>query len=397
MDNVTHSLVGVALADLALKTGATKAERRLFVAAGVVASNAPDVDVAYTWITPQPLGYLLHHRGHTHTIIGLLALGALMTTVCWLSPAVRRLGASVRRRLWILIAAGLASHLVLDAFNSYGVHPFYPFDSRWYYGDAVFIVEPWLWVLLGVAVAWNARTRKGRFTALGVAVCLPVLFAASVLPRVSFVALVAVGGGLAWMLRRMSPAWRAGAALAAVCFALASMVGVSRVARESARASLQPEVRGELVDLILTPSPGSPLCWSVIGVEKNETAGEFVLWRGTLSVRPEWRTPGECAGPMDPDTSPGTLIGEGRFALTSEIHQSLPALRALYQNDCWVKGWLQFGRAPVLEDGRLEDLRFGGRFRQNFTTMALKPSAEAARCPRNLTSWGMPRADLLRP
>ena len=36
-------------------------------------------------------------------------------------PAVRRLNVSPRRRLWALLAAGLPSHVLLDAGNSYGV------------------------------------------------------------------------------------------------------------------------------------------------------------------------------------------------------------------------------------------------------------------------------------
>ena len=47
-------------------------ERRLFYAAGIVAANLPDLDLFYTAVTPAPLGYLLHHRGHTHTLVGLV-------------------------------------------------------------------------------------------------------------------------------------------------------------------------------------------------------------------------------------------------------------------------------------------------------------------------------------
>ena len=55
------------------------------------------------------------------------------------------------------------SHLVLDWTNSYGVHPFWPFDDRWRYGDAVFIVEPWLWVVSvpALVAASSARTVRG--------------------------------------------------------------------------------------------------------------------------------------------------------------------------------------------------------------------------------------------
>ena len=73
--------------------------------------------------------------------------------------------------------------------------------------------------------------------------------------------------------------------------------------------------------------------------------------------------------------------------------ESLTRLRSLRQSDCWVRAWLQFARAPGIGDGSVTDLRFGGL--GNFTTMPLRPFAEASVCPPHLTPWAMPRADLV--
>ena len=51
------------------------------------------------------------------------------------------------------------SHLFLDFLNNYGVRVLAPLEWRWFYGDAVFIIDPWLWLMLGVGV-WAARRRK---------------------------------------------------------------------------------------------------------------------------------------------------------------------------------------------------------------------------------------------
>src|ERR1044071_6731268 len=75
VENITHSLVGATLAELALPAGARPAQRRVFFFTGIVAANLPDADLFYTRIAPPPLGYLLHHRGHTHTIVGCVVLG----------------------------------------------------------------------------------------------------------------------------------------------------------------------------------------------------------------------------------------------------------------------------------------------------------------------------------
>ena len=132
MDNITHSLVGAAIAELALPASATSDERRVLMAGAVIAANLPDIDLAYTWITPAPLGYLLHHRGYTHTVAGLLALSVALPLVMRLWPAVRGLGSRGRGWLWGLVAVNLLGHVALDGLNWYGVHPFYPFNARWY-------------------------------------------------------------------------------------------------------------------------------------------------------------------------------------------------------------------------------------------------------------------------
>jgi inner membrane protein len=62
---------------------------------------------------------------------------------------------------WLLglAYAGVYSHVFLDFLNNYGVRLLTPFDWRWFYGDAVFIIDPWLWLTLGVGV-WLSR--RGR-------------------------------------------------------------------------------------------------------------------------------------------------------------------------------------------------------------------------------------------
>ena len=71
MDNLTHSLVGLAAAKAGLERlspGAT--------AVCVLAANAPDLDILAAlggrWF------YIQHHRGITHSIMGTLALALLI-------------------------------------------------------------------------------------------------------------------------------------------------------------------------------------------------------------------------------------------------------------------------------------------------------------------------------
>jgi len=394
VDNLTHSFVGAALAELALREGATPASRRLFLAAGVVASNFPDADLLYVGITPPPLGYLLHHRGFTHTIVGLLAQAALLVLVCHFLPAIRRLAAADRTRLRALIAVSLAGHLAMDASNTYGVHPFHPFDSHWYYGDAVFIFEPWLWIVLGAAAAANARGRRSRAGLIAL-VLLPLMLLVSrnVFSAGTLAALLATGLVLARAGRSLSPPARAAAALTASALFVAVMFGLSRVAEARTLDLLGPANRGQVLDVVLNPNPASPFCWAVIVVERDEH--EYGLRRGTLSLLPDWQPPTACASHRRAGQGEGRWSGGNRLVWSEEVRLPIEDLRQLASRDCWVKAWLQFGRAPLVREGVILDLRFQGGRPDNFTAMKLRSGPEAAACPANMTHWAMPRADLL--
>ena len=150
MDNVTHSLVGLAAAKAGLERlspGAT--------ALCVLAANAPDGDIVTAlwgrWV------YLHHHRGITHSLVGTLALALLLPVlfyvVDWLIARLR--GRPPRVRLRGLVLASLivtATHPLMDWTNNYGVRPFLPWSRKWYYGDLVFIVDPYIWLVVGGAV-----------------------------------------------------------------------------------------------------------------------------------------------------------------------------------------------------------------------------------------------------
>ncbi|MDT4896553.1 MAG: inner membrane protein [Acidobacteriota bacterium] len=149
MDNLTHSLVGLAAAKAGLERlspGAT--------AVCVLAANAPDLDILAAlggkWF------YLHHHRGITHSFVGTLTLALLIPCLFYV---VDRLIARLRKReprvrfVGLLIASLIvsASHPLMDWTNNYGVRPFLPWSGDWYYGDLVFIIDPWIWMAVGGA------------------------------------------------------------------------------------------------------------------------------------------------------------------------------------------------------------------------------------------------------
>ena len=149
MDNLTHSLVGLAAAKAGLERvspGAT--------ALCVIAANAPDADVV-TLFAGQ-FAYLEHHRGITHSLAGTLTIALVLPLVFYAADRlVARLGSRPPRAKFsgLLVASLIlsATHPLLDYTNNYGVRPLLPWDARWFYGDLVFIMDPWIWLILGGA------------------------------------------------------------------------------------------------------------------------------------------------------------------------------------------------------------------------------------------------------
>jgi inner membrane protein len=161
VDNLTHTLAGAALGEAGLKRLSG-----LGMAALAIGANLPDLDVLAI-----PLGAnLTFRRGWTHGPLALLVLPVLLTValVGWDRLQARRgkrPGARppVRpRQLLLLSFVGVLSHPFLDWLNSYGIRLLMPFSERWFYGDSIFIVDPWIWLALGIGVfAARRRARRG--------------------------------------------------------------------------------------------------------------------------------------------------------------------------------------------------------------------------------------------
>jgi inner membrane protein len=175
MDPLAHTLAGAALAETRLgRRGDSEAGRSaLATATLLVAANLPDVD-AVAYLHSEDLAFLVR-RGWTH---GVLALVLWPPLLAWLMWGIGRWWrgrhggeAPSYRRLVLLSAVGVSSHPLLDWLNTYGVRLLMPFDDRWFYGDALFIVDPWLWLGLGAAVyaARAPHTMGGRLRWLALA------------------------------------------------------------------------------------------------------------------------------------------------------------------------------------------------------------------------------------
>ncbi|MFY7836092.1 MAG: metal-dependent hydrolase [Novosphingobium sp.] len=161
MDNLTHSLVGWALAETGLKNRTRKG-----LGACVLAANMPDIDVFFGWVPWAPLAM---HRGFTHGLVGgVLVMPLMLAGLLWLldrwQGARGRIsdGAPPMRFGWLvtLCYVGALTHPLLDLQNVYAVQLMSPLSDRWFHTDGLFIVSPWLLAFLGLGI-WMAW-RKGK-------------------------------------------------------------------------------------------------------------------------------------------------------------------------------------------------------------------------------------------
>lgn len=161
MDNLTHSLVGLAAAKAGLERWSPAATTMC-----VLAANSPDIDMfsllGGRWFS------LHHHRGITHSIVGSLALAILLPLLFYLAGSwlSRKRGHPNPIKFRGLLLASLivtATHPLMDWTNNYGLRPLLPWDGRWFYGDIVFIVDPLIWlVLAGATFLLTSKTRAQK-------------------------------------------------------------------------------------------------------------------------------------------------------------------------------------------------------------------------------------------
>ncbi len=410
MDNVTHTLAGLAVAELAYQVRVRKAapdpalRGAAWLSAGI-ASNLPDLDVLLTPLLQPPLGYVLHHRGHTHTLLLAPPLALLPGLLAALRLSRTRTTKVAPREVVLLVALSLASvllHLAMDFGNSYGLHPLWPFDSRWFFGDSMFIVEPLLFATLAVPLFFASEKRAPRVVLGGVAV-LGVALSALV-PIVSYhaLALVVVVTALAAALtRKAGPIARPTLALFLSLVVELSFFGAHHEARIRAEGLLATAFpRATLLDVSMSPSPGNPLCWGATGIQLED--GALVLRRFALTVQPSLAPAPSCRLQTSEHATAHTMPIErsSTEAVTffDETRTPLALLRGLATASGEVEAYLRFARAPFLFEERgnvvVGDFRYDREEGYGFAEGELAASGDA---PGVVPAWEPPRIDAIDP
>ncbi len=334
MDGVTHSLVGLTSAKAGLERWSPYA-----TVVCILSANAPDIDVISGFFGGR--WTLLHyHRGVTHSIIGTLALGFLIPSIFY---AVDRAIAQWRkhppkiryRGLLIASLIAAATHPLMDWTNNYGVRPLLPWSGKWFYGDLVFIIDPYIWLVLGGAAFLLTSSRRLKiigWSVLGIASTLLILLGPAQRGLTTTVVFVVraiwILGLLAFILARWFNLQRrlksiAFAALAfVVCYwgALALMHHAAYQNAFTRADQLAAENAEHLIRVVAMPTAANPLRWQSVAETDQAIYRFFVGVAAQPSTSPErYEKPSGLseqlvsAASLDPRAQ--VLLGFARFPL----------------------------------------------------------------------------------
>jgi len=165
MDSITQALLGASVQGAML--GRWQGRKALLY--GAVLGTLPDLDVVIDY--GDAVANMTYHRGFSHSLFILSLLAVLLT---WL---IRRFRPDERysgTRLFLSIWLVLITHVLLDAFTSYGTQLLWPMTTPPVAWSSVFIIDPLYSVPLLIAVLagglFGLRARTARWPAYALAI-----------------------------------------------------------------------------------------------------------------------------------------------------------------------------------------------------------------------------------
>lgn len=394
MDNFTHSLIGISIAEGFIQAHSEKPgfknHRGLLWFISALANNIPDLDFLYAqWILHVPgldklqqmkLSALVHHRGFTHTFLFAVPQ-ALVVFLCirfFLRRRFQEMSVILRRTTFFLCLLGPLVHLFADFWNSYGVHPYWPISKKWVYGDFIFIIEPWLWIFLILPVINYTKNLKWNFIPLLLFFCIQsvVLFSGYVHWAMSLFFLLTslwlLGYARKYTLRNVFFFH-----ISLIALFLGNNYWISQLVKRFVRQQIPVQDSSSTIhDISAFPMPANPLCWITQTVET--TKDSYISRKAVISLLPRTLPPFHClAFQSSKQTFPLTktqLPHRPGLQWIGEYQKPLKELQDLHKKSCAFFHFLQFSRIPAWthKDGFIfGDLRFDRSEKMDFSKFKL--------------------------
>jgi inner membrane protein len=299
----------------------------------VIGANLPDID-AIVYLVGDNAAGLAFRRGWTHGVLAMCVLPFVLMAVMYaIGRAIERRRSRANRpglrippratQLLLVSALSIWSHPLFDLLNTYGVRLLMPFSGRWFYGDTLFIIDPWVWSALGFG-ATIAIQRARR---------------------------VPVGADTATVMARASRPARV--ALIAVAAYIVVMAATSQLGRIVAERQAVAQGLGRSSRVMIAPEPLTPFRRTVVRDLGASYETGALIW----SVTPRYAASGERVAALVDTTAKYRFVAStragGRFLVWSRFpfYEELPG-----------------GGAAAM---RLDDARYGGPGRPSFASVTI--------------------------
>ena len=206
---------------------------------GAIAQSIPDIDfVGSFWLNPTE--DLLAHRGFTHSILFVIIITPLLAL---LAQRLHR-PHNISLKKWMLFfGVEIFVHILLDAFNNYGVGWFEPFSHARISFNAVYVADP-----------------------------LVTLF-----PLIAFIALLVLDR---WN-RNRKYWWRMAIIICSLYLGY-SLINKFNIDRDAKRAFVEQHIPHDRY--FTTPAPLQNLLWMVVA---GNDSGYYVGFRSLLDTKPD--------------------------------------------------------------------------------------------------------------
>jgi inner membrane protein len=255
LDPLTHTLLGANLAATRLA-----AKSRFAASALVVGANFPDIDVLADFIGDDfSRGF---RRGWTHGLPAHIVLPFVLTAILLLIDRLRPDAQRKANARWLLLlsAIGIWTHPALDWLNTYGMRWLMPFRPTWFYGDAVYIMDPWLWLILGTAFLAGRRATI-RLTVVFLLVAALITNVVAGRAPQYLIVIAAVGATLflvlLWKPVRLKERFAIAALVMAIVY-IGSRITVSGLTEDVVARKTSAE------RIMVSPDPINPLSWGFV-------------------------------------------------------------------------------------------------------------------------------------
>jgi len=269
MDPFTHTFAGGLMA-----AGGLRKITPLAAAALLIGANMPDVDIVVSLLGEQ--ASVAHRRGWTHGVLAWIVLPLALTAglLAWSKWFARGDAKPAFLPLLGLSLLAVLSHPLLDWLNNYGVRLLMPFDSRWFYGDTLFVLDPWIWLLFGGGYFYASsvkRWQKGLWALFWVVSSLVVCINDFSTSATIILWFAGLGGVL--VLRWFKPSLQSASVARGALVIGATYIMVNGLAGHYAANQVATQLHAQQLpaaqDIMVAPVPANPLQGNVVIAYKD--------------------------------------------------------------------------------------------------------------------------------